>query len=268
MVSCTVNEGKILATWKARPMPWRTMSGGELPARSTPLSRMRPESGFSAPVIRLKNVLLPAPLGPITAVSDPSAKSSVMSSAALTPPNDLESCCTSSMANCSPPEGRDSRSTTDSSRAFLGAVAPLLVPLDREIHQTFAQTDSEEQDHDAKHDAVILGQPCDGVVENQQQHGADHRTKEGGDAAQHIDKDALARNRPIGEFGVGARHEQAHDDAAGRGKQRRQHEDRELGAPDIDADEAGSASIVADHAQRVAERRLRDLPHQQKSNHQ
>ena len=32
------------------------------------------QSGFSAPVIRLKNVLLPAPLGPITAVSEPSAK--------------------------------------------------------------------------------------------------------------------------------------------------------------------------------------------------
>jgi len=72
--------------------------GGERPAMSTPLSRMRPESGFNAPVTRLKNVLLPAPLGPITAVSDSSAKFNVISSAALTPPNDLESCCTSSIA--------------------------------------------------------------------------------------------------------------------------------------------------------------------------
>src|SRR6266545_3131770 len=63
------------------------MSGGERPAISMPLSRMRPESGFNAPVTRLKNVLLPAPLGPITAVSDPSAKFNVISSAALTPPN-------------------------------------------------------------------------------------------------------------------------------------------------------------------------------------
>src|SRR6267142_6711001 len=74
------------------------MSGGERPAISMPSSRMRPESGFNAPVMRLKNVLLPAPLGPITAVSDPSAKFNVISSAALTPPNDLESCCTSSIA--------------------------------------------------------------------------------------------------------------------------------------------------------------------------
>jgi hypothetical protein len=59
---------------------------------STPLSRIRPESGLSAPVTKLKKVLFPAPLGPITAVSDPSAKLKLMSSAALTPPNDLERC--------------------------------------------------------------------------------------------------------------------------------------------------------------------------------
>ena len=88
----------MLATWNARPMPWRTISGGERPAISTPLSRIWPESGFSAPVIRLKNVLLPAPLGPITAVSEPSAKSSVTLSVALTPPNDFERERISSMA--------------------------------------------------------------------------------------------------------------------------------------------------------------------------
>ena len=55
----------MLATWNARPMPWRTMSGGVRPTISTPLSRIWPASGFSAPVIRLKNVLLPAPLGPM-----------------------------------------------------------------------------------------------------------------------------------------------------------------------------------------------------------
>src|SRR5229473_626389 len=169
-------------------MPWRTISGGDRPAISTPSSRMWPESGLSAPVIKLKNVLFPAPLGPITAVSEPSAKLNVISSAALTPPNDFESALTSSML-----------------AALHCAVAPRLVPFDREIHQALAQTDREKQDH---------------------------------------------------------------DDAAGRGKQRRQHKDRQFGAPDVDPDESGAAGVVADHAQRVAERRLRDLPHQQKSDHQ
>src|SRR5215217_7814401 len=139
-------------------MPWRTMSGGDRPAISTPLSRTRPESGFSAPVIRLKNVLLPAPLGPITAVSDPSAKLSVISSAALTPPNDLESCWISSMTSRSPPS-RFQSPENHSSRPLRATVAACLVPFDSEVHQTFAQPNGKEQDHDAQHDAVILGEP-------------------------------------------------------------------------------------------------------------
>ena len=52
----------------------------------------------SAPVIRLKNVLLPAPFGPITAVSEPSAKSSETSSVAFTPPKDFARLRISSIA--------------------------------------------------------------------------------------------------------------------------------------------------------------------------
>src|SRR6267142_1985169 len=142
-------------------MPCRAMSGGGRPAISTPLSRMRPLSGFSAPVTRLKNVLFPAPLGPITAVSDPSEKLNEISSAALTPPNDLESCCTSSMASHSPSGARHRCSTTVSSRALPAAVSPRLVPFDGKIHQALAQTDGEEQDDDAKYDPVVLGQAGD-----------------------------------------------------------------------------------------------------------
>ena len=115
---------------------------------------------------------------------------------------------------------------------------------------------------------MILGHPGDGVVEDQEQHGADHRPEERGDAAEHVDEDALARNGPVGEFRIGAGDEQRHDDAADRGEQRRQHEDRQLGAPDVDADEAGPRGVVADHAQRVAERRLHDLAHQEQADHQ
>src|SRR5215212_10617748 len=131
-------------------MPWRTISGGDRPARSILLSRMWPRSGVSAPVIRLKNVLLPAPLGPITAVSEPSAKLNVISSAALTPPNDLESCWISSMASRSPPS-RFQSTKNHSSPPLRAAVAACLVPFYREVHQTFAQPNGKEQDHDAEH---------------------------------------------------------------------------------------------------------------------
>ena len=45
MVSSTVSDGKMLATWNARPMPWRTISGGERPADVDAVEQDRPESG-------------------------------------------------------------------------------------------------------------------------------------------------------------------------------------------------------------------------------
>src|SRR6202790_3295174 len=152
--------------------------------------------------------------------------------------------------------------------ALLFGVATLLVPFDHEIHQTFAQTDREEQDDDAEDDAIIFGQAGNRVVHDQQQHGPDHRAEEGRDAAQHVDEDALTRNRPEGKFRIGPRPEQAHDYATGRGEQRRHHKNRQLGAPDVDANETGAAGVVADHAPGVPERRLRDLAHQQQPDNQ
>src|SRR4030095_13140829 len=119
---------------------------------------MAPASALNAPVMRLKNVLLPAPFGPMTAVSEPSAKSSVTSSVAFTPPKDFERPRISSM-----------------SAALPRRIAPLCDPFEDKIHQTFAQANGEEQDHDPQHDAVIFGDPRHGVVEDQQYHRADHR---------------------------------------------------------------------------------------------
>ena len=126
-------------------MPWRTISGGERPARSTPLSRIWPESGLNAPVMRLKNVLLPAPFGPITAVSEPSAKSSETSSVALTPPKDFREVLRISQHPAS------SRLRRERSRRCA-------IPFDDEIHQALTQAEREQQDDDAEHDAVVLGQ--------------------------------------------------------------------------------------------------------------
>src|SRR6185436_20237400 len=92
--------------------------------------------------------------------------------------------------------------------ALLRAIAASRVPFDDKIHQALSQADGEEQDHDAQYNAVIFGQPSHGVVEDQQQHGADYGTEECRDAAQHVDEDALPRDRPVGEFGISPRHEQ------------------------------------------------------------
>ena len=54
--------------------------------------RCAPPSGLSWPLIMLKQVVLPAPFGPISARNSPSSTSKLTSSTACTPPNDLLRC--------------------------------------------------------------------------------------------------------------------------------------------------------------------------------
>jgi transcription-repair coupling factor (superfamily II helicase) len=52
--------------WKVRAMPSRARRYGRRPVTSSPSSRTRPPLGVCSPVITLKSVVLPAPLGPTT----------------------------------------------------------------------------------------------------------------------------------------------------------------------------------------------------------
>ena len=68
---------------------------------------MRPLDAGSARLITLKNVVLPAPFGPMMPVIDPAATAKSTSSTARSPPNDLLSrCASSSIIAASPAPGR------------------------------------------------------------------------------------------------------------------------------------------------------------------
>jgi hypothetical protein len=71
MFSYTVSLGKMLVRWKERPMPSRQRSCGGMPVTSRSLKRTLPASGRRCPVMRLKSVVFPAPLGPMMALIDP-----------------------------------------------------------------------------------------------------------------------------------------------------------------------------------------------------
>ena len=62
---------------------------GLRPTMSRPSRRTMPPSGASWPFSMLKQVLLPAPLGPIRAKSSPASTAKETSATACTPPNDL-----------------------------------------------------------------------------------------------------------------------------------------------------------------------------------
>src|SRR5690242_9087316 len=62
----------MLVTWKLRASPRRAMRYGRSPATSLPSSLIDPCEGLSRPLIKLKSVDLPAPLGPMIAWRSPS----------------------------------------------------------------------------------------------------------------------------------------------------------------------------------------------------
>ena len=70
-------------------MPSRTIFCGGSPTRSRPSNDTLPLSGRRWPVIRLKKVVLPAPLGPMMAWFSPVRSSKETSRVATKPANDF-----------------------------------------------------------------------------------------------------------------------------------------------------------------------------------
>ena len=94
--STTVSEAKVSAIWNVRPTPWRQIASGRRPTSSTPPSFTDPASGASWPPTMLKQVVLPAPFGPISASISPGASEKLTFATARTPPKDFESLRTAS----------------------------------------------------------------------------------------------------------------------------------------------------------------------------
>src|SRR5258708_36765717 len=84
--SSTVAFGNTLVIWYERAMPFCEMRSGGNPVMSSPFSNMRPDVGCKTPVRQLKNVLLPAPFGPITARISSRATAKLTPLSAVNPP--------------------------------------------------------------------------------------------------------------------------------------------------------------------------------------
>ena len=78
--------GNVAVIWKVRPTPSRQTSRGLRPTVSCPSSVTRPESGVFWPLSMSKQVLLPAPFGPISARISPAFSANDTPRTACTPP--------------------------------------------------------------------------------------------------------------------------------------------------------------------------------------
>src|SRR2546423_9311098 len=76
----------MLVIWNERASPLRARRGAGSAVMSSPAKTMRPASGRRLPASWLMKVVLPAPLGPITACVSPSRTSKSMPSLARSAP--------------------------------------------------------------------------------------------------------------------------------------------------------------------------------------
>ena len=81
------------------------IASGFRPTSSTPASLTEPASGASCPPTMLKQVVLPAPFGPISASISPAPRSKLTRSTARTPPNALARSRTASTGALMPCRG-------------------------------------------------------------------------------------------------------------------------------------------------------------------
>ena len=95
-LSITVILESALVNWNVRTIPCLARLCEATPTMSFPKSSIEPESMESNAVRRLKNVVLPAPFGPIKAVITPDSISRCFTSTAFSPPNDLDTLFTTS----------------------------------------------------------------------------------------------------------------------------------------------------------------------------
>src|SRR5579883_1045591 len=210
--------------WKERARPSRTRACVGNRVMSRPSKWMVPESGRTLPVSWPTSVVLPAPLGPISAWISPASTSIETSSVATRPPK------------------RFTRLEVESSGSVIGAPEQRI--------DAAARMERHQDQHRAEHDLPVFAPTLVHQVEDRLQEllereegdGAPQRPVERADAAQHDDDDEVARLHP--------RHHGGRDVGAVIGEQ--DAGQAAQGAGDDEGDQA-----IAEH--REAERRHAQL---------
>src|SRR6202162_5210630 len=230
----TMSRIKMLVRWKDRPMPRRQRSCGAMPVTSRPLKLMLPASGRRWPVMRLKSVVLPAPLGPMMALIEPRA------TLKLTPPRAWK------------PSKLLLRSRTSSN------LSPPPEPARRRLHRSRDPAGEDEEQHDeddAEDERPVLRVGDDLLVQPDEDEGAQRRADEGAHAAQERHDQHLGGLGPVREVGEDAPVEDAEKPAREPREGARDDEGRQLVAAHVDADDLRALRGLAEGREHAAERR-------------
>src|SRR5437899_112470 len=177
-LSTAVKSRKMLVIWKERASPSRDRVGASSDVTSWPAKRVIPASGLRSPAIWPISVVLPAPLGPMTACVSPSGTSRSTRSVARRPPKLLLS----------------PRITISGSAIAqdLSRQEPEQAALGEEHHE------DQEQPQD---DLPVLGQGGEHVLEPEEHDRADHGPEQRSHPAEDHHEHDLAGPGPVHELG-------------------------------------------------------------------
>src|SRR5881396_278829 len=203
---------------------------------SRPSSSTAPASGRRWPVMRLKSVVLPAPLGPMMAAISPRATARLTPPTASNPPNALRTSRTSSTAATPEAPGGGVQRADDPAR----------------------EHEQQHDEHRAQDERPVLGVRGDLLVEDEHDEGADGGAIEVVHAPEDGHDQDLGGLRPVGEVGEHAAVEDPEQRPRETREAARNHECDQLVAADVDADELRPFGILTDGGEEPAKRRPDD----------
>ena len=107
--SSTLSAGKSARFWNVRAMPMRAIREAGIDSRFLPSNTIAPLVGRYRRLTQLNSVVLPAPLGPISAQIWPASIVNDRSASATMPPNSTRTSSTDNNAMPYPPGSRRAR---------------------------------------------------------------------------------------------------------------------------------------------------------------
>src|SRR5260221_5232754 len=167
-LSSAVNSGNTLVIWNERARPLRERRGADRRVMSSPAKRMLPASGRRLPASWLMRVVLPAPLGPMTACVSPSPTSKPMPSLARRAPKLFDKFSTER-------------------RLFMAR---------KNARETVPEEDHRQHQQRAEDHLPVFGEALQHLLGEQQREGAEHRAGGGAHSAEDHHEHQLARLQP------------------------------------------------------------------------
>src|SRR2546422_645355 len=226
-------------------MPRRQISDGRSPDVRSPLKKTSPAVSGITPVMRLKTVLLPAPLGPIRPWIAPRVTVMEKSATASKPPNRRETPRSSRSKAGSRSCGRPSAQSPEKApgRAWKG-------------HQSLGREEHGEDEDGAEDEDLVVVELAQELGRDGHQNGPDHRPPDAPRAADDGEDDQQHHRFQAEVAGVKDLAEMGEEDAGEPGNEAPEHEGGQLVAKDVHAQRLGQEVGLADGAGREAEARM------------